>query len=452
MRSGILLLILTLLCFNSDAEAQQEDSLDSVWTLEQCIRYAQQNNLSVKKAELDKRSSQMNYGYSRYKRLPSVNFNSSYGNSFGRSINPTTNAFENTRFASLGLNASANVLLFGWFEQKYALQKTSLQNEMSTLELEQTKSALVMTVATAYLRALLADEQATNTLDQIALSIYNQQRIEKLLKAGKSNVLEQSQAAAGLSADSGAYLQAQLNYEQAIIDLKAVLNLDFTMPIKLSYAPAEWLFFLPKLDAEAIMVEASYHLPQVQNNQLKLRMTEKDIAIAKTKLYPRLSLYISSGTNYSSSYYETLPNGETQSMALDKQFRNNIAQSAGISLSMPILNGLLARQSIRNAKIALQSAEVNSKETMLKLKQDIYKACIDYQLTFEKYRVAQNALNASELAFKAATTRYEYGFINFYEYLTEKNNFLKIKNETTALKYELYFKKLGIDYFQGVFR
>ena len=44
--------------------------------------------------------------------------------------------------------------------------------------------------------------------------------------------------------------------------------------------------------------------------------------------------------------------------------------------------------------------------------------------------------------------RYEAGFINNFEYISEKNKYLKSQNEASALKYELWFKKIVIERFE----
>lgn len=420
---------------------------DRVWTLPDCIHYAQANNLGIKTAELDARSGKMIYEYSKYNRLPSLSLNSNFGTSFGRSINPTTNAFENTQFSSLGLSAGANVLLFGWFEKKYAIQKSKLQYQSAGLQVAQQKNELVLTVATAYLRVLLAKEQTNNIVYQIAISQAGKERIARLLDAGKSNVLELSQAATQLSTDSSAYFQSLLNQEQALIDLKAILNLDMATVIQTDTAMDKTQGFMEKPVAEQIYQAALGHRPEIKNNLYKTAMAQKDIDLAKSSLYPKLSMYVSSGTNYSSSFYETLPNGERQLMNFGRQFQNNISQSVGIGLSIPLFNNFSTQQNIKTAKLGLERVIIANEETQLKLKQDIYKAVMDYELTRQKFWASESALANAELAFKAASLRFENGLINQFEYITEKNNYLRIQNETTALKYDLYFKKLVIDYY-----
>lgn len=441
----LFLYLLMLRFFTASAAA------DSAWTLQHCIRFAQQNNLTIKTAALDVSSSKMAYTYSRYNRLPSISLNTNSGNSFGRSINPTTNNFENTKFSSIGLSAGANVLLFGWFGQKYAVQNNQLKYQSSQSVLDQLKDDLILNVATAYLRVLLAREQTSNILYQIAVSSNNKERIKRLLASGKSNVLALSQAGTQLSADSSNYFQSLLNQDQALIDLKAILNFDMDEPLTLA-GPEEVQDILKETNASEIYVLALQHVPSIKNNAYKIDIAKKDIALTRTNLYPKLNLYVSSGTNYSTSFYETLPGGERQLMPFGKQFGNNISHAVGLGLSIPLFNNLSAQQNIKAAKLNLERAQLGSEETRKKLKEEVYKACIDFELTKQKYYASGNAASNAGLAFEAANTRFENGLIAQFEYIAEKNNYLRIQNETAALKYDLYFKMLMINYFKGTFK
>lgn len=168
---------------------------------------------------------------------------------------------------------------------------------------------------------------------------------------------------------------------------------------------------------------------------------------------PQLSLFYATGTNYSSSFYEYLPSGERQLMNFGKQLNTNLSQSIGIGLSIPVFNNFSSRNSIKSAEINLRKSQIANLEARQKLKQDIYIACTDYELTLQKYQNAQNILTHSKNAYEASQVRYEAGLINHFEYLTEKNNYLKSQNEASALKYELWFKKMLVERFKssGIF-
>lgn len=422
---------------------------DSVWSLKRCIGYAKENNLSIQNNELDKRLSEINLNSAKMNHYPTLNLSTNYGGNFGRSINPTTNQFENTQFSYTGLSANSNVLLFGWFQKRYAVQKSNLQVLQSKENYEQFKDDIALNISTAYLRALLANEQINNVLYQIDLSQNNQNRIEKLLEAGKSNVLELSQSKTQLATDSSLYLQAIFNYEQSIIELKTILNVDYQQTFSIDTTIQDVIYFLVKPNAEILYNIALSDFHSIKASEYSIKIAEKDLQISKANSLPQLSLFYSTGTNYSSSFYETLPTGEIQLMNFGKQLNTNLSQSIGIGLNIPIFNNFSSRNNIKTAEINLQKSQIANLETRQKLKQDIYTACTDYEITLQKYQNAQNILTHSKASYEASQIRYETGLINHFEYLTEKNNYLKSQNEASALKYELWFKKLLVERFMN---
>lgn len=421
---------------------------DSVWTLQRCINYAIENNLTIQQNELDKRHSEINLNSAKMNHFPTLSLSSNYGMNFGRSINPTTNQFENTQFSYTGLSANSNVLLFGWFQKRYNVQKSDLQVQQAKENFEQLKNDVALNISTAYLRALLALEQINNVLYQIDLSQNNKNRIEKLLEHGKSNVLELSQSKSQLATDSSLYFQAVLNYEQAIIELKTILNIDYQHAFLIDTTLQELIYFLEKPNAEILYNFALNDFHSIKASEYNIKIAEKDLQISKANSLPQLSLFYSTGTNYSSSFYETLPSGERQLINFGKQLNTNFSQSIGIGLNIPILNNFNSRNSIKTSEINLQKSQIQNLETRQKLKQEIYTACTDYELTLQKYYNAESLLTHSKNAFEAAQVRYENGLINHFEYLTEKNKYLKSQNEASALKYELWFKKMLVERFQ----
>lgn len=438
--------ILFLITFSLSVPAYSQDTL---WTLEMCIDYAVQNNLSIKQSDLDKRIAKVNQNTAKNAIFPSLSLSSNAGTNLGRSINPTTNQFENTQFTYTGVNASANVLLFGWFQKKYSIQKSELNLLKAKENYEQLKDDIVLNITTAYLRALLAKEEIANLLYQIDLSTNNNSRIEKLLAAGKSNILELSQAKTQASTDSGMYIQAKLNYEQAILELKAILNFEFQMPLSIAYTvdlnAGRSESFLP----EEVYQKAlnSFHAAKIYEYDILL--AKKDIQIVKASSLPSLNTFYSTGTNYSSSFYEYLPNGDRRLMNFGKQLNSNLSHSIGLGLSIPLFNNFSSRNAIKTAKIALEKSYIANEEGLQKLKKDIYAACTDYQLAIQQLDNANNQYNHAKKAFKAAEIRYEAGLIAYFEYLTEKNKFTIAQQQVTNFKYDLEFKKKLIERFMN---
>ncbi len=420
----------------------------AIWSLQDCYAYASTHNLSLQESDWDKRIATIEVQRAKANLYPSFSVASSAGLSLGRSISPTTNQFENTQFFSTGLSWSSNVLLFGWFQKRYGIQKSELQAQQTKERIRQQNEDLKLTISTAYLRALLAREQKENVIFQLALSEEHKKRMESLLALGKSNILELAQTKTQLSTDSSLYLQAQLNYEQAIIDLKTILNLDYQQEITLDTASLENLFFIETLNPENVYEQALLQYPQINIGNISYKIAQKTLQISRSGLFPQLSTYYSSGTNYSSSYKEISPDGSQKIMNMGKQFNSNLSHSFGLSLSIPVWSNWSHRANIESAKAALQQSQLNLEQSKLELKQKVFTACVDYKLSLQKYQNALATLDYATIAYRAAQVRYEAGLINSFEFLSEKTNLLKAQNELSALKYDLWFKKLLVEKFK----
>ena len=71
-----------------------------VWTLDECVSYAIENNLQLNDFELNMASNKETYRQSVRNILPIINGFADYSINFGRSINPEDNSFVNTEFFS----------------------------------------------------------------------------------------------------------------------------------------------------------------------------------------------------------------------------------------------------------------------------------------------------------------------------------------------------------------
>ncbi|MNI04210.1 Outer membrane efflux protein [compost metagenome] len=196
---------------------------------------------------------------------------------------------------------------------------------------------------------------------------------------------------------------------------------------------------------------AKSHLPELKITSTQKKIAAKNLQISRAQSLPQLSIYGSTGTNYSSSYFETLPSGETITMPFGKQFGNNLSQYIGIGLSVPIFNNLQTKKYVEQNKLQFQKQLTYEYEASLKLKQEIFKVCVEYNIAYQKYLANGSRKKYSEEAFYAASKRFESGLINHSEYLIEKNNFLKATNDHISSKYDLYFKKLQIQYYNDTF-
>jgi len=154
------------------------------WSLEKCIQYAKQNNIQVKTANYNLEESQLNRKEASLDRLPSANAGFGGGYQFGRTIDPTTNSYNNQRigYNTYGLQTSVDV--YNGNRLSNTLAKSKLDVKVAELEVASEVNNIVLQITEAYLNVLLAEEQLQNIKKRLQQSKDELQSVEQQIEAG----------------------------------------------------------------------------------------------------------------------------------------------------------------------------------------------------------------------------------------------------------------------------
>lgn len=461
-----------------EAQRKKSKGLPEIWTLEDCVNYAKQNNLKVSEGELNERMARLMLQQAQYSRLPNVNADMNVGESYGRAIDPTSNQFVTKGFLYNTVGISSQALLFGCFQKKHQIEQNDIELSASQYAFKQLKEDIALNVATGYLRVLLAREQVKVTEAQLKLDKEQYQQTVKFANAGKVPELNVAQMAAQLSSDSASIVSAQSEERIALIQLRALMNFDLNQKFevaspKLDIDKISSMYLMP--NPEEIYNTAIENQNQMKYNELKLLSAKKSLDIAKTTQYPQLFLFSNIGTNFSSnvkdivgqtykgespignvnvagtSYPITIPqyNFETRTRPWLTQFGDNVRANVGLSLTIPILNGYTARTNIQRARLGLVSQQIAMDNDKLKLKQDILIAYEQAKAASQKYNATLRSQEASSRALNFAVKRYEIGMISPFEYMSSLNTLNQNNSNVLSSKYDLIFKLKVLDYYMG---
>lgn len=466
-----------ILSFN--ALAQTESASKTNWTLQEAINYALKHNISIQQNEINQRLALLTLRQSQYAQIPSLNMSPTYGISKGRSIDPTTNQFVEGSYEFLSASASSNVLVFGWFQQRNTITRNKLSYNAAQEDLNQLKNDVALNVATGFLRVLMAKEQIRVNEKQVALSLAQLQQTQKFAAVGRVPELNVAQLEAQLASDSSALISALSDYTASILDIKALLNLDFDQGFEATIPnlPMEERISIQSLNPEYVYQEAIKNIPSVKSSDLKLKSAKYSWNAARGGLLPQLSLSGQLGSNWTSTYKQVSGYGQTTNIKTDAfvqdasgntysvyqpyavptfsapkmftQLENNFRQTISATLNIPIFNSWQTQFQVRQARLNIQTQELNKYQTELKLKQDVYKAHNDATNAIQKYYAAKRSQEAAQRAFDFADKRYELGLTNTIEYLTTQNNLYKAEASLLNSKYDLIFKLKVIDYYLG---
>jgi outer membrane protein len=450
---------------------------DNVWSLQRCIQYATEHNISIKQDSLTARLARYTLQQSELSQLPVVSANGGYGRKFGRSINPTTNQFVDASYNFISTTGTANLLIFGWMQVRNAIARNRYSLEASLADLDQLKDDISVNVANGYLTSLLAQEQVNVSRNQVRVSQAQLDQTRAFAEAGRLPELNVAQLESQVATDSANLINAIANYNSAVLDLKALLNLDFAVPFTIQ-APevnVQEELNVAVMQPEEIYSKASAHFGSIKASRLRVNAAEKNVDASRGALLPQLLLGYQIGTNWASNYanYTTTPNGYRQAgytdtiggriypiyapdfittsspIPFNSQLNNNFSQSLYLNVNIPLFNGWQGQYAVRQARINLAQQQWNEYNAELTLKQNVYKAHNNALNSIQKYYAAKRAADAAKRALDFAQKRYDLGLTSTVDLLVTQNSDYAAAANLISAKYDLIFKLKVIDYYLG---
>lgn len=403
------------------------------YSLQECIDIALENNRNVKQQEIGRQQQEIAYSQARADLLPNLNASAGQNFIFGRSIG-LDNVYQNTNSSQTNFNIGGDVTLFDGLRMKHNIDARKADMQASEADLAKIRDDIVMSVSTAFLQALLNRELLQIAENQIETTKANLQRRSELVKSGKMAQGELYELEAQLAKEELNRVQAESNLKLAMLDLAQIMELEKFNNFDITAPPAETLINeATLLRSEAVYESALVNRPEIRSMRYRLESNEKELLMAKAQYYPSLAFGVNMGTNY----YRM--SGRDNS-PFSSQLRNNMSNSLGFSLRIPIFNRFQIRNNVHSAQLAITNAQLEMEKTKVDLRKRIEQAYYNATGAKSRWDAALKSINASREAYRFAEEKYESGRANSYELFLAKNNLTQVLGEEAQAKYEYAFR------------
>jgi outer membrane protein len=444
LRKPLLLVLALMLTAAVPLNAQK------TWSLEECINYAIENNLQIKRQELNVRYSRNNYTQSYFNTLPGINGQVSEsfvsGQTFDYYAVPPRYTDQNSWSGNLGL--SSNVMLFGGFQVINNILKSKYDYLKSQSDLEKSKNDISLQLALAYMQILFSQELLETAKYKFELTSKQAERTHKLLDVGNVAQGEYLQIKAQESNDKTNVVNAQNNLDISYLDLSQLLDLDsvggfdIVIPKNIEIELLTTLESLPDIYSKALET-----MPQIKSAEYALMSSQKQLSMAWGQISPTISLSGSLSTFYSTKNVNPLnPAGR---YAIKDQFKDDYNKQVGLGISIPLFNKLQVKNSISNAKLQLNDTELQLEQTKMALFKEVQQAYADALAAREKYNSSMEAVKYNDEAFKYTNQKMEVGLVNSVDYNVAQNNLAIATSNMLQAKYEYIFKLKILDLYMG---
>lgn len=468
-------LLLLVLFVGSLAQAQTKK-----WTIEECVAYALENNISIKLTDLDSQLAEIDKKSARGSFLPSINGTASHSWNIGLNTNITTGLLENetTQFTSAGLSAGINI--YNGLQLQNRFRRANLAIISAQYQLTKMKDDVSLNVANAFLQILFNKENIKVQKELLANNEKQFERTNELVNAGsvprgdlldiKATVADSKQK---VIAAENAFLISKLSLAQ-LLQLDDFQNFDVADE-KYDVKQSEVMFQTP----DAIYKKALEERVEVKLAKANVEVAEKDVKIAKGAFQPTLRGFYSFSTRagYADQVVGSVldplnPTQQIGSVTIDgvptavttenyrpilgksdpvfTQFSDNKGHNFGLQLDVPILNGFSARNNVERSKVALEKSKVALSQSQLDLERNVYTAFTDASGSYKSYESAVVALEARENAFNYAKERYDVGMMNAFDFNQAQTLYSNAQSEVLRTKYDYIFRTKIVEFYFGI--
>lgn len=408
-------------------------SAQQQYTLPECIDIALENNRNIKQQELNRRQREIAYSQARADLLP--NLNASVGQSFvfGRSIG-LDNTYQNTNSSQTSFGIGADITLFDGLRMKHNIDARRADMQASEADLDKMRDDIIMSVSTAFLQVLLNRELLQIAENQLETTRADLVRRTELVKSGRMAQGELYEQEAQLAREELNRVQAASNYRLALLDLAQIMELEQFDDFDVTAPPAGTLIRESTLLAsDAVYESALVNRPIIRSMQYRIESSEKELLMTRSQLYPSLSF----GANMGTGYYKM---SGRDNDPFGTQLRNNISNSLGFNLRIPIFNRFQVKNNIHIAELAIANTRLEMDKTKLELRKQIEQAYYNAVGARSRWEAAQKSVTASNEAYRFAEEKYRNGRANAYELFLAKNNQTQAMGEEAQAKYEYAFR------------
>lgn len=438
MKGYYLITAFFLLTTGLSVQAQEK-----TWTMQECISYALDKNIQVKKADLSINKNKLNADQAQANRLPSLG--ASVGQNFNwyKGFDSSTGQYGSSNGSnSTNYSLSSSVSLYNGQKLNNKIRQADLNLQAGQFYSETVKESLALSILNAYLQVIYAYESVSNAEKQIEATISQLALANERLELG------------GISRSDYLLIKSELATEKSTLaDAQSQLSTDKVTLMQLMELPVDPNFKVSSPNLDSLLINGSqpdpqqiYNFalgikPQIRNAELTKESARLDVRIAKADFLP--SIYMNTGL---SSSYSSI----TTESGYASQLKNKINPAIGLSLSIPIFQKKQVKTNVSIATIAVSEAELDELNTKNQLRKEIEQACTNVVSAQFKYAASLEENQSTKESYDVSTEKFKQGLLNSVDYLFEKTKLITSESKLLQSKFNQIFSYKVLDFYKGI--
>lgn len=418
-RSGWLIIVLMVVSMPATAQKS--------WSLVRCIDYAVKNNIDLSITRNNVETQQINLQESKAALFPDLNLGSQVNMNFGRNIDPNTNdvTFNRTLQNYYWVNSSVDI--FRGLVKINTIRFNSYLLAANREEALFAKNQLIFKILAAYYTVVYSRGLVEVAKNQVALSEKQIERMERFVEVGRESSLTVQELQSQHASDKLSLTRAENLYNKTLLELKQMLRLGASVPFDVDSTFSFPVSAQPVPQVDSLYNQAVNNMPQIKQQELLYDASEKEFAMAKGYISPRI--YVSGG--YSTNFFDGAE------MTFTKQLENNQNQWLNMGISIPVFNHSQVHNKIKRKQIDLNNQQLKLEKERETLYTEIWKATDELKSAESEYLSAVELKRFSQLSLKNMATKMEKGLAGTTDYDVAKQRYTSA--QATLLKAKLIY-------------
>jgi outer membrane protein len=415
-------------------------------SLKQCLDYANENHGNIKIASIDEETAAKKVNEQISGMLPQVNFSGTVDNNLKLSsqllpgellgqpgvLIPVTFGTKFNLAAGLQLNQKIYDPTF-----LPGLKTARIGKVQSEYNSQNTKELIAYNISRTYYQTLIIQKQL-NTLESILeTSKKTLESIELKFQNGLARQLDIDKIKVSYNSTKSQVKQSELNYNQSLNNLKYQIgmNLDKNISLSDTSLSAENEFtFKGTIENNYIDNRIDYKL-QILNIQLQEANREKSVF----DFMPSLSFY--------AKYNYQAMRKEFNFFEKGKDWYDSY--SIGLSLSIPIFDGLRKVNVLQESKLGVEKAEENLKLSEQSIRLEVSNYQIQYNNSVDNLINEKESYLLAKRVYQKTQSEYENGRGSSYDLVQAESSLRESQNNYYNKLLNLYIARIELEKSKG---
>ncbi len=414
-------------------------SAQNMVDLKRCIEIGLEHNYEIRITRNDEQVSDNNLTIGNAGYLPYLNLNSGYSGTINNTEQHLTSGdiTKNNGVHNQALNAGINLdwTIFDGFNIQANYGRLKELQQIGELNTRLAIENFVLNISNEYYNYIQQKIRLNNLKYAVKLSRERLRIVEARYSIGAGSRLELQQAKVDFNADSSMLIKQNEVIFTSRVQINQLMAMDnVEEPLYITDSIIE---FNPLLNRDDIWQDL-----QASNVFLQLYKRDKNISILDLKAiqsqyFPYLK--VNAGYGFTQNMYEI--------GSVDRQ--KNMGFNYGFTVGFNIFDGFNRERKRKNAKIEVQTKELQYQQVELSLRTDLSKMWMAYQNNMELTNLEKENLQTAHDNYDIALERYKLGDLSGIELREAQNSLLEAEDRLVQAQYNTKLCEISLIQISG---